>query len=68
MMGERPARPIEVYAVDEVVHVRVDAPGERAVSAPVSDVMAFVRELAECAGFEVDGTVEGETYISWPAS
>jgi len=65
-MAERPARPIEVYTTDEVVHVRVDAPGERAVSAPVPDVLALIVELAKTAGFEVDDTVPGEVYISWP--
>lgn len=66
-MSERPARPIEVYSLDQTVHVRVDAPGERAVSAPVPDVLGLICELAKQAGFEVDDTVEGDLYISWPA-
>ncbi len=65
-MAERPTRPIEVYTTDEVVRIRVDAPGERAVSAPVPDVLALIVELAKTAGFEVDDTVPGEVYISWP--
>ena len=66
-MAERPARPVEVYTVDEIVHVRVDAPGERAVSAPVPDVLALIAELAKTAGFEVEDHVPGELYVSWPA-
>lgn len=65
-MGDRAARPIEVYTADEVVHVRVDAPGERAVSAPVPDPVALIVDLAKKAGFDVDDTVRGELYISWP--
>lgn len=65
-MSTRPARPIEVYELEDVVHVRVDAPGERAVSAPVTDVAALIVELATKAGFEVD-PAPGEVYISWPA-
>lgn len=66
-MNRRPARPVEVYSIDDVVHVRVDAPGERAVSAPVTDVLALIAELAKTAKFEVDDSTEGEVYISWPA-
>jgi hypothetical protein len=65
-MGERPARQIEIYDLKEVVHIRVDAPGERAVSAPVPDVLAFIAEIAKTAGFEVDDSVAGELYVSWP--
>lgn len=65
-MNRRPVRPIEVFIVDDLVHVRVDAPGERAVSQPVPDVLALIKLLADTAGFEVDAA-EGELYISWPA-
>lgn len=67
-MGERPARLVEVFEVDEMVHVRVDAPGERAVSAPVTDVLGLIAELAKAAGFTVEDHVPGELYVSWPAS
>lgn len=65
-MSQPPARFLEVYTQDDIVHVRVDAPGERAVSTPVPDVLALIKTLAEQAGFEVD-SAEGELYISWPA-
>ena len=65
-MNERPARQVELYTVDDVVHVRVDAPGERAVSAPVTDVLELINRLAKEAGFEVDDSVPGELYVSWP--
>ncbi len=65
-MNQPPARLVEVYTNDDIVHVRVDAPGERAVSAPVTDVLAFIIELAKEAKFEVDES-EGEVYISWPS-
>lgn len=65
-MGDSVARPVEVYAVDKVVHIRVDAPGERAVSAPIYDVAALIVELAKTSGFDVDDTVKGELYVSWP--
>lgn len=35
-------------------HVRVDAPGERAVSAPIDDPIAFLVEAASDLGLEVD--------------
>jgi hypothetical protein len=65
-VNKTPARPIEVYTTDEVVHVRVDAPGERAVSAPIPDVLEFITRVALEAGFDVDTTVPGEIYVSWP--
>jgi hypothetical protein len=65
-MSQPPSRLLEVYVVDDIVHVRVDAPGERAVSTPVTDVLALIKELAEKADFEVDEG-DGEIYISWPS-
>ena len=66
-MGDRSARPIEVYVSDDAVHIRVDAPGERAVSAPIPDVVAHLTEVAKAAGYDVDDTVQGELVINWPA-
>jgi len=66
-MAEQPARTVKVYEANEVVRIQVDAPGERAVSAPVPDVLALIIEIAKTARFEVDDTVPGEVYISWPA-
>lgn len=66
-MSKRPARSIEVFTLEDVVHIRVDAPGERAVSAPIDDVLGLIRDLAKEAKFEVDDTVPGELYVSWPA-
>lgn len=66
-MGESVARPVEVFTKDDAVHVRVDAPGERAVSAPILDPAAFIVEVARMAGFDVDEQAPGEVYISWPS-
>jgi hypothetical protein len=66
-VNQPPARTVEFYTDDEVVHVRVDAPGERAVSAPLPDVLQTIVDLAHAAGFEVDDTAQGELYISWPS-
>lgn len=51
---------LEVWKDDEDrVHVRADSGGERAVSSLVGDggpegVLAFIRELADAGGLEVD--------------
>lgn len=44
---------------NELVHVRADAPGERAVSSMVGDggpegALAFILDVANAAGLEVD--------------
>jgi hypothetical protein len=65
-MNQPPGRQVELYTVDDVVHIRVDAPGERAVSAPVTDVLELIGRLAKEAGFEVEDSVPGELYVSWP--
>lgn len=67
-MSKPPARTVEFYDQKGVVHVRVDSPGLAAQSAPIPDVLATITDLAKVAGFEVDDSVPGELYVSWPAS
>jgi hypothetical protein len=42
-----------VTEADGTVRVRVDAPGERAVSAPVTDAALLIQEIADAAGLDV---------------
>lgn len=46
--------------------LRVDAPGERAVSAEIIDPLELIREIAFQAGFETDDSVVGQVTISLP--
>jgi hypothetical protein len=39
---------------DGVLHVRCDAPGERAVSAPIDDPLDFIVQVCDAAGLEYD--------------
>lgn len=47
---------IEFYRDSDTdeLRVRVDAPGERAVSAPIDNPLEAVRELCEAADLELD--------------
>ena len=51
---------------DGTVRVRCDAPGERAVSAPVGDVFGFITQLAEAAGFLVEHDTPDELVVTVP--
>lgn len=55
-----------MFVLEDKLHVRVDAPGERAVSAPIADPQAFLVDVAKKAGYEVDDTIPGDLYVSWP--
>ena len=44
---------VSLYMDGDEFRVRVDAPGERAVSAPVADPFAFCATVAQQAGLEV---------------
>lgn len=49
---------IEVYRNDAgELRIRVDSPGERAVSASISDAAALIMEIADEAGLTV--TIDG---------
>lgn len=67
-MSSESDRRLSVLVVDDGVHIQCDAPGERAVSAPVVDVLGFLTEVGRKAGCLVDDSVPGELYVSWPAS
>ena len=46
--------------------IRVDAPGERAVSAVITDPLDLIHRIAEQCGLEVDDTLDGQITISIP--
>jgi len=47
-----------VTEADGEIRLRVDAPGERAVSAPVTDPAALIEKIAAAAGLTVQVGVE----------
>lgn len=48
-------------------HIRVDTPGERAVSARIEAPLALIRDIANDAGLEIDDSVPDAITLSWPA-
>lgn len=51
---------------DGELRLRIDAPGERAVSAPIGDPFSFLAIAGSQAGLEVDDTVPDQLTISIP--
>lgn len=52
---------------DGVLHVRCDAPGERAVSAPIDDPMLLIVQICDAADLEYDeDALPDKIVISWP--
>jgi hypothetical protein len=46
--------------------IRVDAPGERAVSAVITDPIDLIHRIADQCGLEVDDSLDGQITISIP--
>jgi hypothetical protein len=52
---------------DGAAHVRCDAPGERAVSAPIDDPMQLIVDICEACDLEYDeDALPDKVVISWP--
>lgn len=53
---------------DGVAHVRCDAPGERAVSAPIDDPLQLIVDICDATGLEYDeDALPDQVIISIPA-
>jgi hypothetical protein len=65
---QRPNPMIQVFqdAIGDP-RVRCYAPGERAVSAVITDPLDLIHQVADQCGLEVDDSTENQLTISWPA-